>query len=273
MMSEPRKTEAKTVAEIKEMLQEIIEKRAPYKHDKIEMALAGFEKHSKYATNILVFIEALEGENKEFPPAPEPVRRMCVKTTGEITYDFEAEIERDKDKMSKRFIMQRDERWVSEADFKKLQDENKQHVKALQKTIQLLKEQGDKAETFYEGRLEAIRKYADILNASHILHSHLIAEELGVLLNVTLLSEKAQPKKTICICRNPHERIYRGCSESCKFFPICEAKGLDKKTAKDCEYAGKNEWGPTTDCNNPKGDGFCSLHHCPKDQKTEDNKK
>jgi hypothetical protein len=36
--------------------------------------------------------------------------------------------------------------------------------------------------------------------------------------------------------------------------------------SKKCEFASKNEWGPTTDCKHPKGDGFCSEDNCPKDK-------
>ena len=37
--------------------------------------------------------------------------------------------------------------------------------------------------------------------------------------------------------------------------------------ANNCEYAIRNEWGPTLDCYHPEGDGYCSQDNCPKNVK------
>ena len=42
---------------IREMLQEIIEKKASYSHDRVQMAVNGFEQHSEYAKEILDRLE------------------------------------------------------------------------------------------------------------------------------------------------------------------------------------------------------------------------
>jgi len=42
---------------IREMLQEIVEMKAPYSRDQNQMAMNGFEQHSAYAIEILVRIE------------------------------------------------------------------------------------------------------------------------------------------------------------------------------------------------------------------------
>jgi hypothetical protein len=43
----------------------------------------------------------------------------------------------------------------------------------------------------------------------------------GTLIRVKLEISKLNPKSE---CVNPHEQIYRGCTEKCEFFKICEAK-------------------------------------------------
>jgi len=56
---------------IREMLQEIIEKKVPYSCDRIQMAVNGFEQHSSYAKEILdrlekqIDIDVKEGGNKK----------------------------------------------------------------------------------------------------------------------------------------------------------------------------------------------------------------
>jgi hypothetical protein len=35
-------------------------------------------------------------------------------------------------------------------------------------------------------------------------------------------------QKKFDVCRNPHEKVYRGCSTLCKFFEVCEAKVVEK---------------------------------------------
>lgn len=42
---------------IREMLQEIIEKKAPYSQDRVQMAVNGFEQHSGYAKEIVERLE------------------------------------------------------------------------------------------------------------------------------------------------------------------------------------------------------------------------
>jgi predicted transcriptional regulator len=42
---------------IREMLQKIVEMKAPYSHDPLEMAMKGFKQHSEYAKEILDRIE------------------------------------------------------------------------------------------------------------------------------------------------------------------------------------------------------------------------
>lgn len=42
---------------IREMLQDIIEMKAPYSHDRIQMAVEGFKQHSEYAVEIVDRLE------------------------------------------------------------------------------------------------------------------------------------------------------------------------------------------------------------------------
>ena len=65
MLSEEKKLKNFSEMSIREMLQIIVEKKAPYSRDRVEMAVNGFEQHSAYAKEIIDRLEKGVGIDKK----------------------------------------------------------------------------------------------------------------------------------------------------------------------------------------------------------------